>query len=429
MPKIFTAFLLVIFLAVLIQHASAAEGPLAIKTVSFPQSIATKERVAVLVSIGYNISSPTKIRAEIWDPLSRNTLLSIPDTVNGTGTRSYNFTLEAPIGNGTWTLVASVWYRNDTLVSWSISDSLIFSITVVETRAETITTTLSTRSSDSSGPATIPSFAGLLAQPLASASVVVGVVGIAVILAVSARSRKGPATTKMLFMRGAKRLISTGHADLDNLLKGGIPAKSAVVLSSPSCDEREMLLKGCLTHALANKLSGICVVTDLAKVEDLIAAYPERFKAIVIGTSLGGVSSQSTVSLVSSLGNLSDLNISMSHALTKLDENSGAGPKGMVVLDIVSDVLLLHKSAITRKWLVDLIPRLKSRGYTVLATFNPQMHTMEEAQTVLDAFDGEIEIFEKRQEARLCRMIAVKRMFMHQYDSREIELRKDRFRI
>ena len=40
--------------------------------------------------------------------------------------------------------------------------------------------------------------------------------------------------------------VATGHVDLDKLLYGGIPPNYSVVLTSPSCDERDMLVKSFL---------------------------------------------------------------------------------------------------------------------------------------------------------------------------------------
>ncbi|NIV44879.1 hypothetical protein GWN49_08420, partial [Candidatus Bathyarchaeota archaeon] len=40
--------------------------------------------------------------------------------------------------------------------------------------------------------------------------------------------------------------ITTGYKDLDNLLFGGIPENYAVILTSPSCDERDLLIKSFL---------------------------------------------------------------------------------------------------------------------------------------------------------------------------------------
>jgi hypothetical protein len=40
--------------------------------------------------------------------------------------------------------------------------------------------------------------------------------------------------------------VSTGYADLDKSLYGGIPPNYAVVLTSPSCDERDLLVKSYL---------------------------------------------------------------------------------------------------------------------------------------------------------------------------------------
>ena len=44
----------------------------------------------------------------------------------------------------------------------------------------------------------------------------------------------------------AARPVSTGYADLDKLLYDGLPSNSAVVLTSPSCNERDLLVRSFL---------------------------------------------------------------------------------------------------------------------------------------------------------------------------------------
>ena len=44
----------------------------------------------------------------------------------------------------------------------------------------------------------------------------------------------------------AADLVPTGYTNLDEMLCGGLPPDFAVVLASPSCDERDLLIKSFL---------------------------------------------------------------------------------------------------------------------------------------------------------------------------------------
>jgi adenylate cyclase len=86
--------------------------------------------------------------------------------------------------------------------------------------------------------------------------------------------------------------------------------------------------------------------------------------------------------------NLTDLNLQINEALAAIQ------PKRLA-LDILSDILLRHKALQTRKWLNELLERLRARGITTLAVLNPYMHTTEETQALVDTFDASIEIYER----------------------------------
>jgi TolB-like protein/Flp pilus assembly protein TadD len=86
--------------------------------------------------------------------------------------------------------------------------------------------------------------------------------------------------------------------------------------------------------------------------------------------------------------NLTDFNLQINEALGSIQ------PKRLA-LDILSDILLRHKALQTRKWLNELLERLRARDITTLAVLNPYMHTAEETQALVDVFDASIEVFER----------------------------------
>jgi hypothetical protein len=97
------------------------------------------------------------------------------------------------------------------------------------------------------------------------------------------------------------------------------------------------------------------------------------------------------------------------------------GPK-KICIEILSDILLQHHAISTRRWLSALLPTLKSKGFTILAVVDPQMHPHEETQAVLGLFDGEIAIQEKETEKGTERFLKIKRLSNQKYAREEIEL-------
>jgi hypothetical protein len=122
--------------------------------------------------------------------------------------------------------------------------------------------------------------------------------------------------------------------------------------------------------------------------------------------------------------NLTDIGIALIKAFRKLDE-SISGPRRACV-EIISDVLLEHHAAQTRTWLSNLIPELKSRGFTTLAVMNSQMHPSEEVHAILGLFQGEINIYEKETKKGLEKFLKIKKMYNQRYLESELSLRKER---
>jgi hypothetical protein len=140
----------------------------------------------------------------------------------------------------------------------------------------------------------------------------------------------------------------------------------------------------------------------------------------------GITTSQPNVFKVKGVENLTDLNIALTLAFRGII-TSDTGSK-RACLELLSDVLLQHKAKETRRWLAGVLAEFKSKGFTVLATLNPQMHSFEETQAVLDLFDGEISIFEKATEIGQERHLRIRRMHDQKYLETEMLLKKDDLR-
>lgn len=215
--------------------------------------------------------------------------------------------------------------------------------------------------------------------------------------------------------------ISTGFNDLDNLLLGGLQPNYSVLLTSPSCDEHDLIIQNFLTNILLNGGTAVYVCVDPSKILDIAEKNLSNL-FILACNPRPDILPEDLPNLhrVKGLENLSDINIGLIQLLeNKINEDNQSMNK-VICLELVSEVLLQHKLLNTRRWLIDIIPRLKNKDYTVLATFNPHMYSSESTQTMLDVFDGHIDIFEK--EGSSSKNIQVKKMFNMDYSTNAVPI-------
>ena len=221
----------------------------------------------------------------------------------------------------------------------------------------------------------------------------------------------------------APTIVSTGYADLDKALGGGIPEKFGVVIVSPSYDERDLLLRKVVNSALSSGKLAILLSNDIGRTEDLTSRYPNGFYAF--SPQADRISHGPNLLKIPSLENLSDANISLSLALKDVIAKEKA-TKRIMIIDILSDLLLRHKSVMTRRWLTDFVGKRKAEGFTIIATLNPLTTTKEETQSIIDFFDGVIEIFEKPLMERTRRFLIIRKMYGQRYSESEVLMDKDK---
>jgi hypothetical protein len=110
--------------------------------------------------------------------------------------------------------------------------------------------------------------------------------------------------------------------------------------------------------------------------------------------------------------NLTDISI----ALTKVIH--GSIPSNTldrrICIGLVSDAVLYNGVVQTRRWLMELIPELKSNGFTILAVMDPKMHAAEDLYKILSLFDGEI-VIEEKQMKKLEKFLKIVRMSNQEY--------------
>ncbi len=215
--------------------------------------------------------------------------------------------------------------------------------------------------------------------------------------------------------------VQTGLPSLDYLLNGGLPSKTASLLTAPVCDERDIIIRRFVETGAKSGYS-VYVGKDTSKVKDLLGSNPSSFKALIVGGSEPR-SEQANVRVTTRLENLTAVNIDL---MPLLQDSPKPAESKRILLDVLDDILLLHKAITTRKWLSQLIQRAEGLGFTLLATLNSQMHSQGDVQAMVDLFEGHIEMIEREIEAKPMRAIRVRKMFRWKFLDTEALLDRDR---
>lgn len=216
--------------------------------------------------------------------------------------------------------------------------------------------------------------------------------------------------------------ISTGYGSLDDLLLGGIPKGYAVILTSPSCDEKVTLVRRFVETGAQNGEATLYVTVNPDEAKTLAETYQSDFYVFVCNSQSDAiVRNLPNASALKGIDNLNDISIALAGAFRKLDGKLGKPRRACI--EIVSDVLLQHHAVQTRKWLSGLMPELKLRGFTTLATMNPYMHTPEEVQALVGLFEGEIGIYERESSEGLEKFLRIRKMLNQRYVEHEMPFR------
>ncbi len=216
--------------------------------------------------------------------------------------------------------------------------------------------------------------------------------------------------------------IQTGYSELDNMLKGGLPEGYSVVLVSPSFDESDLLVRRTIASSVASGRPTFYVSKDIAKTRDLINRFSQNFYALnPLADKIA--TDRDNLFKIPDVGDLSNLNISSNQII----ESKAKNERGkIIVLDLLTDLLLRNKGPTTRRWLTDFAARRKADGFTILATLDPSGAPPEDIRTIVGAFDGIIEVYEKPLQERSRRFLIIKKMYGRDYSENELMLDKHR---
>lgn len=215
--------------------------------------------------------------------------------------------------------------------------------------------------------------------------------------------------------------IQTGFAKLDTLLFGGIPKEYAVVLISPPTDEKERIIRSFLENGAEARETTLYLTTAGSNAKDLSENYRSNFCLLVFNAQAEtAFPKQPNIFRLKGVENITEIEIALIKALRTSSTSEYTAKR--ICLELVSDVLLQHHGVETRRWLSALLPKLKTKGFTVLAVVNPQIHSAEDLKTVTDLFAGEIYIREKETEKGTERFLQIKRMSDQEYVKEEVML-------
>jgi KaiC/GvpD/RAD55 family RecA-like ATPase len=205
--------------------------------------------------------------------------------------------------------------------------------------------------------------------------------------------------------------ISTGTQELDSLLLGGIPNEYAVALAGPPSDEREYLVKNFLEAGFKEDHITFHVTTEADGLEHLLAK-PNFILFLCNPKPKTQVPDLPNVYKVRDKTDLTSLGIALAKAYRSLNQ---AVARKRVCVEIVSDVLVNYGAKTTREWISELITNLGSKGFTLLAVINPSMHPPDQANAVLDLFDGEISLTQTNDPLECKKSIRVKKLRNQNY--------------
>lgn len=206
---------------------------------------------------------------------------------------------------------------------------------------------------------------------------------------------------------------------LEGLVTTGIPQKYTLLLGSPACDERNMVVEQFVQSGVDKKVPSFMVTSDVSFAQSASQKFGEAL-TVLVANPRATAAGKNVIPLPTGVQNLTSLNIEL---VKLVKDRAGSGAR--IVLDVVSEVMLAQKMLTTRKWVSDLVPRFMDWGFTVLGVFNPGLHSNEEVQGLIELFNGYVQIFEKDIQGKTRKVIVVRKMADLQYKEGELVIEKE----
>jgi KaiC/GvpD/RAD55 family RecA-like ATPase len=226
----------------------------------------------------------------------------------------------------------------------------------------------------------------------------------------------------------ANPTVSTGIEELDDILYGGVPQGYAVLLTSPPLDETNLLTESFLAEGIDRGEVILLFSTRLRGIAlDLAREKPENFYLVLCSPRSDLIMEDApNIFKFRGVENLTQLNITLETFLRNISKMGRS--LNRVVMNIVSDVILVNEINVARLWLSDLLTMLKYVNATTLTTLDPGMHSGSETRTFIDLFDGHIDIEEKDVDGERRKILTVRRLYGKKFIERELLLEREKLR-
>jgi KaiC/GvpD/RAD55 family RecA-like ATPase len=236
--------------------------------------------------------------------------------------------------------------------------------------------------------------------------------------------RTEPATIEISKISELNR-VPTGYNELDKLLFGGIPETYPVILTSPFCEERDLLIKRFLKAGIDY---GETIIYFTVKQNELLQLAQDSHSKVNIFLfnpfNDKTLKESPNIFKLKGVEKLTDISIALTKALRQ--QKTPNHKKKRACIEIISDVLLQHDAVKTRRWLTGLINELKNQGFTTLAVMNPLMHSPQDVHAILGLFDGEIALEQRKTARESQKILKINRMFNQKYFLSELVINKEK---
>jgi hypothetical protein len=194
-----------------------------------------------------------------------------------------------------------------------------------------------------------------------------------------------------------------GYMPIDRLLGNNLPRHYSILFISPACDQKDEVIKSYIKEGLKKADRIIYITGNIDKIKPLF--NNPLLHIIMCHPRAQEYSSLSpNISKITDIANLTELNITIMKVIEGMRKDESKSFR--ICFDILDDVLINRKVLTTRKWLQEIIPRIRKVGL-LLGTLDSNMHSTEYLHAISGLFDGQINIKEVNRK----RYIFISRMY------------------